>query len=501
MENISKSFPGVKANRDINMEVRSGEVLGLLGENGAGKTTLMNILYGLYRPDSGKIYINEKDRIIRSPRDSMDVGIGMIHQHFMLVQNHSVIENIALGYTAAPFLFPLKSLKNKLKEFSDKYGFGLDPDAMVWELSAGQQQKVEILKALFLNADLLIMDEPTSVLTPPEIEELFSIIRRMTDEGHSIILISHKLEEIMEICSRVTVLRKGEVVGKAEVKDMCKADLARMMIGRDVVFSFTKKTIPRGEEVLRVEALRVIGDRGIEAVRSVDLSVHKNEIFGIAGVSGNGQQELVETITGLRKPVSGTIQLGGQDITKLSVRQIHDRGITHVPEERIKFGIVSNMVLFENAVLKQHHSSDYSRSVFLNYESIKKHAGSLVENYQVSTPSLSVPMKNLSGGNIQKLILGREMEAKPQLLVAAHPTYGLDVGATEYIRRQLLKKREEGNAILLVSEDLEELFEVCDRIAVIFKGEIMGILDDKSLNIDKIGLMMTGSKWQDGAVV
>ncbi|MBN2509273.1 MAG: ABC transporter ATP-binding protein [Spirochaetales bacterium] len=493
MAGISKSFGEVSANRNISLSVSSGEVLGLLGENGAGKTTLMNILYGLYRPDKGTIRINGNPVAIRSPRDSIRAGIGMIHQHFMLVQNHTVLENLILGYDQAPMVLPHRYMRVRVAEFEKKYGIHIDPDKQVWELSAGEQQKVEILKALLREADLLIMDEPTSVLTPQEADDLYRVIRRMKDEGHSVILISHKLDEIMSICTRVTVLRKGETVGQAEVSAVDKAELARMMIGREVMFSFKKTPREPGDVVLEVRDLHVISDRNVPAVRGVSFSIHKNEIFGIAGVSGNGQREMVEAITGLRKAKSGDIVLEGSSIVNESARVVNSRGVTHVPEERIKFGIVPNLLIYENAVLKQHTMSPFSRVMFLDYDSIRDHAMELVDRFQVSAPSIHVPTKNLSGGNIQKLIIAREIHRKPALLVASHPTYGLDVGATEYIRSQLLIRRDEGGAVLLVSEDLEELFEVCDRIAVMFKGQIMGILSPGDRDIEDIGLMMTGS--------
>ena len=437
MSGIFKSFHTVAANRNIHLAVTSGEILGLLGENGAGKTTLMNILYGLYRADEGTISINGKAIRLNSPRDSIRMGIGMVHQHFMLVQNHTVAENVALGYEEAPFLHPVKQVQQKLLEFSNRYGLKVDPNVKIWQLSAGEQQKVEIVKALFQGADLLILDEPTSVLTPQESEELFTILRRMAQERHSVILISHKLEEILGIC-----------------------------------------------------------DRGDFAVRDVSLSIYQNEIFGIAGVSGNGQKELIEAITGLRPIERGSIRIEGTEIGGSSGRRINATGIAHVPEERIRFGVVPNLFIYENAILKKHRSRLFSSMLFLDYERIKNYTQEVVEKYGVSAPSISVPLKNLSGGNIQKLILGREITGDPSILVAAHPTYGLDVGATEYIRKLLLQRRERGGAVLLVSEDLEEIFELSDRVAVMFEGELMGILSAGSADVRDIGLMMTGSKRQ-----
>lgn len=495
MKGIVKKFPGVTANKNVDLTIKGGEILGLLGENGAGKTTLMNILYGLYRQDEGSIFINGSQVIFHTPKDSMQAGIGMIHQHFMLVQKHTVVENISLGFDDAPFFFPLRKLRKKIADFARQFGLYIDPDKFIWQLSAGEQQRVEILKALFMRADLLIMDEPTSVLTPREAEELFQILRKMAEEGHSVILISHKLEEILRICDRVLVLRKGEVTGRAAIADVDKRKLARMMVGRDIEFQVNKTKLPPGEGVLYVTDLTVENDQGLPAVRGVSMEIKRNQIVGIAGVSGNGQQELVEAITGLRKGSGGTVRLGNVEVTNIGARRMHKNGITHVPEERIKFGIVPNLFLYENAILKQHRKRDFSKHLLMNYPVIKKYAEMLVADFNVSTPSISTPIKNLSGGNIQKLIIGREMSSSPVLLVAAHPTYGLDVGAAEYIRQQLLVLRESGGAVLLVSEDLEELFQLCDEIAVMYEGRIMGVVQPGVCDMETVGLMMAGTEY------
>ncbi|MBU8910096.1 MAG: ABC transporter ATP-binding protein [Desulfobacterales bacterium] len=494
MKDICKSFQGIPANQDIDLCVESGEIVGLLGENGAGKTTLMNILYGLYQPDSGQIKINGKSVRINNPVESINFGIGMVHQHFMLVQNHSVIENIALGYKDTPFFFPKIKIRKKIEQFSEKFDFHIDPDKKVWQLSAGEQQRVEIIKALLNGADLLILDEPTSVLTPQEIEELISILREMKAKGHMIIFISHKLDEIMDICDRVLVLQKGKIVGDADTENTDKKALARMMVGRDVVFTTTKEKLTKGLQTLSVKDINIIGDKGLLAVKNISFELFENEILGIAGVSGNGQRELAEAITGIRPILSGKVNINGQDITNKSPRFIYDKGVSHVPEERIRFGIAPGLFLYDNAILKQHHLKKFSRRYFLKYNQVKNHTKTIVNQFKVSAHSINSQIRNLSGGNIQKLILGREISEQPQLLVASHPTYGLDVGATEFLRKHILELRKQGSAVLLFSEDLEEIFELCDRVAVIFDGEFMAILDSDDKRFSDIGLMMAGSK-------
>lgn len=494
MRGISKSFNGAYANQDVDFSVKPGEIVGLLGENGAGKTTLMNVLYGLYRPDAGTILLGGRELRLDSPRDAMRAGIGMVHQHFMLVQNHTVAENVALGYEKAPFFFPARAMAKKIDDFGRHFGLQVDPSAPVWQLSAGEQQRVEIVKSLMYGAELLILDEPTSVLTPIESKELFATLKAMAAQGKAVVIISHKLEEIVSVCTRVVILRKGRVVGQADPAAATREELARMMVGRDVVLSMERAPLPRGEKVLEVRDLRVAGDRGTEQVRGVSFRLYRNEIFGIAGVSGNGQRELVEAITGLRKPKEGSVLLEGRETAGESAKVMSRLGVAHVPEERIKFGIVPNLLIYENSVLKSHHAKPFSDVVFLNYDVIRDHAEDIVEGFNVAAPSIDSPMRNLSGGNIQKLIIGREISAGPALLVASHPTYGLDVGATEYIRRKLLERRDAGGAVLLVSEDLEEIYAICDRVAVMYRGRFMGVVEPSGTPVEDVGLMMAGGK-------
>jgi simple sugar transport system ATP-binding protein len=369
----------------------------------------------------------------------------------------------------------------------------MDPTMKIWQLSAGEQQRVEIIKALLNGADLLILDEPTSVLTPQEIEDLFHILKDMKAQGHMVIIITHKLDEIMDICDRVTVIQKGTVVGSADTATMDKRSLARMMIGREVLFNVEREQLPKGDTVLKVDDITVKGDKGTPVVKNMSFEVYENEIFGVAGVAGNGQRELGEAITGIRAIETGRVGVKGVDVTNMSPRRIYDAGLSHIPEERIRFGIAPGLFIYDNSILKQHHLKKFSKKLFLEYSQIRDHAKSLVESYRVSTHSIDVQTKNLSGGNIQKLILGREISEKPPLLVASHPTYGLDVGATEYLREELLTRRREGGAILLFSEDLEEVMKLCDRIAVMFEGEFVGVLDSGDPRLADIGLMMAGS--------
>lgn len=492
MRNIVKRFPGVVANDHVTFAARVGEVHALLGENGAGKTTLMNILYGLYHPDEGEIYVHGRRVTIHSPRDAIHLGIGMVHQHFMLVHSHTVAENVALGLEEAPFVRPANTVRRRIEAIAARYQWHINPDAYIWQLSAGEQQRVEILKALLRGARILILDEPTSMLTPAEARQLFSVLRQMAEEGRTVIFISHKLEEVMEVSDRVTVLRRGRVVGTVNTRDTSPRALARMMVGREVLFRLEKKPVPRGEVVLRLENVSALNDLNVPALRGVSLDVHAGEIVGVAGVAGNGQRELVEVITGLRPVTEGHIFLDGKEITNRDPRRVARQGVAHVPEDRLHMGVVPNLSVAENLILKHYDRAPFVNGWLINRPAVERFAREKVEEYRIYTPSIYTPVKLLSGGNIQRLILAREFAFRPRLIVAAHPTSGLDVGAMEHVRQLLLKQREEGAAILLVSEDLDEILELSDRVAVMFGGRIMGVVDGDKADLEEIGAMMAG---------
>ena len=492
MRGIVKRFPGVLANDHINFDVKAAEIHALLGENGAGKTTLMNILYGLYQPDEGEIYVHGKKVNIKSPKDAIDLGIGMVHQHFKLVDSLTVAENIVLGLSSSRFFSPLREVEKKAHEFSERYGLKVDPQAWIWQLSAGERQRVEIIKALYRGADVLILDEPTSVLTLGEIEDFFSILQAMVKEGRAIIFITHKLEEVMALSDRVTVLRNGRVVTLIRTSETNKRELAKAMVGREVIFRLRRKRIEKGEVVLKVENLHALNDKGLLSLKGISFVVREGEIFGIAGVAGNGQRELVEVITGLRKAIKGEVSILGENVTNHSAREIAKRGVAHIPGERIRMGIVTDMSVAENLVLTNYWRPTFSKALLLDTSRINEHAKKGISEYNIVTPSPNTPAKLLSGGNIQRVILARETSTEPHLLVAVHPTYGLDVGATEYIRQLLLKQRERKTAVLLVSEDLEEIMALSDRIAVMYEGNMMGLVDAARAKREEIGLMMGG---------
>jgi len=494
MKGIVKRFPGVVANDGIDLAITRGEIHCLLGENGAGKTTLMRILYGLYQPDGGEILLGGEPVRIASPKAALAHRIGMVHQHFHLVPTLSVEENIVLGLSGGtgPFL-RLRRTRERIEQLAEEYGLSVDPTAKVWQLSVGQQQRVEILKALYRDADVLIMDEPTSVLTPQEVDALFGTLRTLVDDGLTVVFITHKLDEVMEVSDRVTVLRKGKVVSTVHTAETSKAQLATMMVGREVVFRLEKRPPHRGETVLEVDDLHAHNDRGLPALRGVSFDLHAGEILGVAGVSGNGQHELSEVLTGLRKAHRGSAILETRDLASCSAREVADLGVAHVPTERIRMGTVPTMTIQENLILKSYRTPPFCRWVFLDDKAANRHACEAMEAYQISAPDEGTIAKTLSGGNIQRLVLARELCGSPKLVVAAHPTYGLDVGATEQIRQVLLDQRDRGAGILLISEDLDEILQLSDRILVLFEGEVMGIVPCDEADLEEIGLMMAGS--------
>jgi simple sugar transport system ATP-binding protein len=495
MRGITKRFPGVLANDRVDFDVKSGEVHALLGENGAGKSTLMKIVYGLYHPDEGEILLNGKPVTISSPTDSINLGIGMIHQHFMLVQTLTVAENVALGLPSSRGLVTdLDRVSRRILELAEIYGLKIDPSAYIWQLSVGQQQRVEIIKALYRGAALLILDEPTAVLTPQEVDELFVIMRQMVKDGHALIFISHKLHEVIAISNRVSVLRDGRLIGTRPTSEVTKQDLANWMVGREVGFAPDRGVVQRGEVRLKIEGISCGSDRGTPGLRGVSLEVHSGEILGIAGVSGNGQRELAEAITGLRKVTSGHVSLEGQEVTNLLPGELTERMLSYIPEERMRDGMIRNFTVAENMILREHHKLPYSKSGILNLGEISRHSAELIKKFQVKTPSQETLAKNLSGGNIQKVVIARELSRQPRVILAAQPTRGLDIGATEYVRQQLIDQRVAGTATLLISEDLDEILALSDRIAVIYEGQIMDIVPREQATPEKLGLLMAGVK-------
>jgi len=493
MLDIRKEFPGIVANDNITLQVKKGEIHALLGENGAGKSTLMNVLFGLYQPEKGQIRVNGQEVKITDPNVANDLGIGMVHQHFMLVQNFTVTENIILGNEPTRTgKINIKKAAQDIQELSNQYGLSVDPYAKIQDISVGMQQRVEILKTLYRGADILIFDEPTAALTPQEITELIQIMKKLIQEGKSIILITHKLKEIMSVCDRCTIIRKGVGVGTVNVKETNPDELAALMVGREVHFKTEKKTATPKEAVLTIKELVVEDSRGVEAVSSLNLSVRAGEIVGIAGVDGNGQTELIEAITGLRKIKSGSITLKNQELSTLSTRKITESGVGHIPQDRHKHGLVLDYTIGENIGLQTYYQKPMSKSGILNYKEMYKKAKELIAEYDVRTPSEYTQARSLSGGNQQKAIIAREVDRSPELLIAAQPTRGLDVGAIEFIHKKLIEERDKGRAVLLVSLELDEVMNLSDRIAVIYEGEIVDIVDPKETNEQELGLLMAG---------
>ncbi|NPV78302.1 MAG: ABC transporter ATP-binding protein [Anaerolineae bacterium] len=526
---IVKRFPGVLANDHVDFDVKAGEIHALLGENGAGKSTLMRQLYGLYQPDEGKILIDGVEHRFHSPKDAIRAGIGMIHQHFMLVPELTVVENVALGLKSSRgFVLDLDVVEKRVCALAEQYGLKIDPKASVWQLAVGEQQRVEIIKALYRGAAVLILDEPTAVLTPQEVDDLFVTLRQMAAEGHALVFISHKLHEVLAISDRVTVLRDGRVVGKRPTQGATKEELAQMMVGRPVILQYDMPPLQCGDTLLKIEDLFVQGDRGVDAVAGLSLELHAGEILGLAGVSGNGQRELAQALTGLRPVRKGRVLLHDKDVTNASPSERMALGLSYIPEERMKEGAIRDFSVADNIILQDHHKPPYVRSIFFDFKAIKNDAKRLVEAFNVKTPTLDTPIKNLSGGNIQKLIMGRELWRRPSVLIAAQPTRGVDIGASEYIHQQLLGqrngattvessvvqrrtptqagmemremlegRREQCLATLLISEDLDEIRALSDRIAVIYEGKIVGIVDRNEATVEQLGLMMAGVRKEE----
>lgn len=494
MLNIGKSFPGIRANDDITLCLKKGEIHALLGENGAGKSTLMSILFGLYQPDEGEIRVRGQKVKIENPNIANELGIGMVHQHFKLVHNFTVTENIVLGIEPIKGVtIDLKSASKKIKDLSEQYGLNVDPDAKIEDISVGMQQRVEILKMLYRNAEVLIFDEPTAVLTPQEIQDLLKIMRNLIKDGKSIILITHKLKEIKAIADRCSVIRLGKYIGTVDVKDSDEALMAEMMIGRRISFDIHKKPQEAGKTLLEIQNLTVNNSRKVPALKNFTISLKAGEILGIAGVEGNGQSELVEALTGLRKPEFGMIILDGKNITDFSIRDRIENGIAHIPEDRQKRGLVLDYSIEENMILEKHRKNPFSKHGFLNHKAIREHANTIIKDFDVrSSKGAITKTRTMSGGNQQKAIIGREFDLNPEVLIAVQPTRGLDIGSIVYIHRRIVEQRDMGKAVLLVSLELDEILDLSDRIAVLNHGELIGIVDAKDTNDKEIGLMMAG---------
>lgn len=497
LDGITKRFPGVIANDDIDLSVERGTVHALLGENGAGKTTLMNVLYGMYEPTAGRIIIDDTEHSFDSPRDAIEVGIGMIHQHFMLVDSMTITENVTLGAEPRKWgglAIDREQARQDVRSLCDRFGLAVDPDAWVEDVSVGVQQRAEILKALYRGTDILILDEPTAVLTPQEVEELFSIFDELTEQGKTIVFITHKLGEAMGAADEITVLRDGRNVGTVAADATTREDLAEMMVGREVLLDIEASSNDPGSAVLTVDGLTVGEQRGVEAVSDVSFAVRAGEVFGIAGVDGNGQAELIEAITGLRHPQAGSIAFDGQEITHESRRERIERGMAYIPEDRHERGLIMDFDLIANGLLGSQHSAPFARGGVIDWERTREHTESIIDAYDVRPSNPDAGAASFSGGNQQKFIVGREFERDPALVVATHPTRGVDIGSTEFIHEQLLELRSSGVAVLLVSSKLEEVQGLSDRLAVMYGGEIMDTVDPATVTEEEIGLLMAGER-------
>jgi simple sugar transport system ATP-binding protein len=494
MQGVTKRFPGVVANKAVDLSVETGHVHALLGENGAGKSTLMNVLAGLYQQDEGQICIFGEPVDIQSPKDAIELGIGMVHQHFMLVESLTVAENVILGLYPTGLVINKRKVKQELRDLADSYHLNVDLDAYIWQLSVGEQQRVEILKLLYRGAKILILDEPTAVLTPQEADQLINILHKMASEGKTIIFITHKLHEVMDFSDRVSVLRDGEMIDTRVTSQTTKNELAKLMVGREVLFNFQERAHERGDVVLKVENLKALSDKGLPALKGVSFEVRAGEIVAVAGVAGNGQRELAEAITGLRRVQDGKIWIRGKDITKESPWQVIKAGLSHIPGDRIGRGLVPNLPISDNLVMKVYRKPPISNGPFIDYQRVEGFSERLVDAFNIITPSVKTNARLLSGGNQQKVVLAREIDASSGALVAVNPSRGLDIGATEAVRKTLLEQRDQGAAILLISGELEEVMQLADRILVIYEGEFMGELGREEAAVEEIGLMMAGEK-------
>ena len=497
LSNINKSFGHVHANKNINLTINKGTIHGIIGENGAGKSTLMSIVYGLYQADSGTIKVSGKEINLKSPRDSIENGIGMVHQHFMLVENFTVLENIVLGFEGEiVFGKNLEKAKKDLKNLCDTYNLNVDLDSVIGDLSVGFRQRVEILKSLYRGAEIFILDEPTGVLTPQEVDELFKILRSLKEEGKTIVLITHKLNEIMDLTSEVSVMRQGEVVGHTQTENTNREKLAEMMVGRSVLLRINKSKTERGDVVFNVENLTVKDDLDVTRVKNVNLEIHAGEILGLAGVTGNGQTELLEALSGIRKVESGEIYLNGEKVSDstefLNPRELKEKGLAHVPEDRQRMGLVTDFKAYENLIFGYHDQEPYSKSSIMKDNKILDYSKKVMEEYDVRPRSPNLMTSNFSGGNQQKLILSRELNENPKILLVGQPTRGVDIGAIEFIHQRLIDMRDKGAAILLVSVELEEVLSLSDRIVVMFDGKIVGERVNKDVTDRELGLLMAG---------
>ncbi|MHB1043016.1 MAG: ABC transporter ATP-binding protein [Eubacteriales bacterium] len=494
MKDVTKRFPGVVANNGVDLSLYEGEIHALLGENGSGKSTLMSVLSGLYRPDEGEICVRGRKVNFRSPRDAINAGIGMVHQHFRLVETFTVAENVALGSRRTPFVLKMKGLEEHIRGLSSEFGLVVDPAAPVWQLSLGERQRVEIIKMLYRRTSVLILDEPTAVLTPGETRELFATLRKVAASGRAVVVITHKLSEVMEAADRVTVLRDGVVAGTAQKDMVSERDLAALMIGREMPEPASKTVVTAGSVVLELKDVSVRGEDGREALQGVDLSVREGEILGIAGVAGNGQRELAEVIAGLRRAGDGRILLAGEDVTGLSPRDMIDRGIGYVPEDRLGTGLVPGLSAADNLILKDYRKPGIARGFYIRRGEVFNRSHALIQKFAVRLADPGLPVRLLSGGNLQRLLLAREMSGEPRLLVAVYPARGLDIAATEVIHSLLFERRAAGGAVLLISDDLDEIFKLSDRIAVLYRGRVRAVFQNNGeAGMEALGRLMTGA--------